>query len=470
MKKYLPIIFAILTFIITFLANYNVYLFGDDYFYVTFSQGSINDFWNHHIEHYTLINGRAIVHFLVSIFLAIPSIWWKIFNSFMLASIVYFGSKIVSKNTFWAGLVFLLGTCSIGISVSRQSIYWLTGSFNYVYPVFLLFTYWYSLLKYRESKKHFWLLCILGFLSAATVEQGGMMVFGLTLLLFIKDRITHETLDKKQILLLIITLIGVLSVILSPATFVRYELENQEKLPIIEASIQLIKYLLNSYFLTTWMLPTHIAFALLLYYKNKEHKLISALILFSIPLFIYGAYSVTTAENFGITKMLVLLYLIIVYAYGIITLIIQEWKTMKDNSMIFTIATILLFGSQLMLVVSSVYGERNLIFGIYMLFLMVAYLTENIRITPISSIFAGIFACVCIWNQITIIRGYHESYLVEKRNIEKIKNNTDQELILEVPDINYTWSMPYVSKYHEYYYKKYYKIDDAVEIIWDFEK
>lgn len=286
-----------------------------------------------------------------------------------------------------------------------------------------------------------------------------------TLLLFLKDRITKEPFDKKQIWLLIITLLGVLSVVLSPATFVRYGLENQERLSLIESFIHLLKYLLNSYFLTTWMLPTHIAFMLLFYHQNKNHKIISTFILCSIPLFIYGAYSVTTAENFGIVKMLVLLYLICMYAYGVISFILQEWKNRKENAMTFTIATILLLGSQFMIVVSSVYGERNLIFGIYMLFLMAALLANDLRLSKVSGICAGILACICLANQVTIIRGYHDSYMVEKRNIEKIKNNTNQELVLEVPDINYTWSMPYVSKYHEYYYKQYYNIDD-VEVIW----
>lgn len=153
MKKYIPLIFAALTFIFTFLVNENIYLFGDDYYYIGFSQGSIAEYFVRNAEHYTNMNGRAIVHLLVTFFLSIDMIWWKLFNSFMLACITYFGAKIATTHTLYAGLAFFLFTCGFGVAMSRECIYWLTGSFNYVYPLFMLFIYWYVLLKYRKTRQ-----------------------------------------------------------------------------------------------------------------------------------------------------------------------------------------------------------------------------------------------------------------------------------------------------------------------------
>lgn len=104
----------------------------------------------------------------------------------------YFGSKIISKELnikfIKSFTVFFFGILMLNIFVIRQSVYWTTGSFNYVYPLFLLFWYWHVLLK--NSKENFkgkklFFTSILAFFASATVEQGGMMAFGLTVLFFL---------------------------------------------------------------------------------------------------------------------------------------------------------------------------------------------------------------------------------------------------------------------------------------------
>ena len=93
-RKYLPNILLIILFVATFIVNMQIGLFGDDYYYATFIK---NDFWQLHQTHYLQVNGRAIVHFLDTIFLALPNIFWAIANSFMLTAIAYFAKKIYDK-------------------------------------------------------------------------------------------------------------------------------------------------------------------------------------------------------------------------------------------------------------------------------------------------------------------------------------------------------------------------------------
>ena len=469
MKKYVPIIFALLTFIFTFIVNNNVYMFGDDYFYVTFSQGTASEFWEHHLRHYTLDNGRAFVHFLASIFLSVDLIWWKIFNSLVLSGITYFGSKIASKDTFISGFIFFFGICAIDIYISRQSIYWLTGSFNYVFPIFLLLVYWYYLLKLKESKKYLCLICFLGFISSATVEQVAMMAFGLTLLFVIKEYIATRKLNKHLLVVLLFSLIGAASVILSPATFERYKLENADASPLSERINLLVAFLVDSFFSTKWIFPANICFILLAYKKIKEtikNKIVLILFLFSIPVITYNVYASVASETL---KTALSFYLLLTYIFAIIVISIQEIKEIKTSPLTFTIASILLIGSQIMLIASAVYGNRNLVCGIFMFFLIIGYLAETIELTKksIFSYFAIlIIGYLSISNQISIANGYRESHRIENKNIEKIITNSSEKLILEQPDITYTWSMPYVSEYHEHYYKKYYNIEN-VTVIWE---
>ena len=63
------------------MVNLQIGLFGDDYYYATFTK---NNFWQLHKAHYLEVNGRVIVHFLDSIFLSIPKIFWQVLNSIML--------------------------------------------------------------------------------------------------------------------------------------------------------------------------------------------------------------------------------------------------------------------------------------------------------------------------------------------------------------------------------------------------
>ena len=178
-------------FILVFLINSQIGLFGDDYYYVSFVK---NNFFELHKNHYIEVNGRAIVHLLDSIFLALPKIFWSILNSLMITSIAYFASKIIAlfsskKNIFEKSIIiFLFSILTIDILVTRQSVYWITGSFNYIYPTFMFFGYWYTLLKYSLNNfqnKKVLPLVILAFLASATVEQAGMMSFGATFLFFI---------------------------------------------------------------------------------------------------------------------------------------------------------------------------------------------------------------------------------------------------------------------------------------------
>ena len=316
---------------------------------------------------------------------------------------------------------------------------------------------------------------ILAFLSSATVEQGGMMAFGLTLLLFAKDYFVDKKINKERIIILCISFIGIATVILAPATFVRYHIENQEKPSIVEATINLAKYLMNAYLLSNWMLPLNISFILLACNKIREFnksKILQISLLISIPIFIYAANEITSTSYFEIDKILAVIYLLYAYITSVILICVNEFKHIKDDSpMTFTIATILLIGSQIMIVVSNVYGMRNLLFGMYMLILMTAYLTENLNLNQpsikicTSYLAIGIIAYYTISNHLTVINGYKLSKEIENNNIEKIRSNTSNELILQKPDINYTWSMPYVSDYHKYYYIKYYHLEN-VNVTW----
>ena len=269
-KTYLPQIILIMLFILTLIVNLQIGLFGDDYYYASFIK---NDFWNLHKKHYLEINGRAIVHFLDSIFLALPNIFWQILNSFMLTGIAYFGSKIVCSTKNFEEtdkiifikslLIFFFGILMLNIWVIRQSVYWTTGSFNYIYPIFMLFWYWYVLIKNSKDNfrgKKLLLTSLLAFFASATVEQGGMMAFGLTILFFLYNYINNKKKNtsnnlKRLSIILVYSFIGVASVILTPSQFIRFGLEAEESFNMLDSIKNCIKFLIQTFIIKDFYRP-----------------------------------------------------------------------------------------------------------------------------------------------------------------------------------------------------------------------
>ena len=149
------------------------------------------------------------------------------------------------------------------ISVIRQSVYWTTGSFNYVYPLFMLFWYWYTLQKYSEDNfngKKLIFTSILAFFSSATVEQGGMMAFGLTLLFFLykfihhKKKLEHVNL-KRLLVILLFSFIGIASVICSPAQLIRFNLESNETFNSVDSIKKGFDFFINIFILKDYYRP-----------------------------------------------------------------------------------------------------------------------------------------------------------------------------------------------------------------------
>lgn len=410
-------------------------LFGDDYFYATFFG---ENFLELHKQHYLESNGRIIVHLLDSIFLALPRFTWSILNSLMLTGIAYFGSKILTlfsdkKNVLIKSIIiFIFGTLILDISITRQSVYWITGSFNYVYPIFLLFWYWYVLLKNSKTNfegKKLLTTSLLAFFTSATVEQGALMTFGLTVLFFLynlinnkKNNTTHNL--KRLSIILLCSFIGMISVICSPAQFVRYEIETKEAYSIVDSLDKNIDFMIDIF--TKQYLP-------------------------HVMLLIFSLVAILVAKKSS-----------------------EKFNNDQINLIITTI--ILGIGSQAMMLVSPVYGERNTLFGIYMIIfftaIIISKLPEYNRKTfkYFSRIFylsLTIYAIIYSTNNFT---NYRITDQIQNENIKLIdeykKSNSGDSLELYTfTDDRYGWSMPYVSKYHEYWFKTYYDIPNT-EIIW----
>ena len=150
--------------------------FGDDFYYTTFFDGGISHFVKENVFHYMNTNGRAWVHILDEILLAKGTIFaWKIFNLAVIALTVWFAATLASENDRRKFGVSLIVSCvafsAINILNLRQSVYWATGSLNYLFPVFLTLLLFYVLRKNANSNRLPPATIILAFFASSSTEQ-----------------------------------------------------------------------------------------------------------------------------------------------------------------------------------------------------------------------------------------------------------------------------------------------------------
>lgn len=475
-----------LIFISFFIININVTYFGDDYYYLTFGKLNFTGYFSELAVHYQEANGRFIVHMLATLFLKLPIFCWSIVNSLMLTGICYFIAKIISKDNTSKSPVILscifFFIATLDISITSQSTYWLTGSFNYIYTTFLLFAYWYSMLNV-ESKKGFFISIILGLLASATMEQSGMMVFGFSILTLLskidsfKDIKSLFKRNYKLTILSVVTLIGLCTVLLAPAQFARIELEDNN-LPLSTTIKNNIKTFGHYYTANKLILPFCIVFNLtvLIYSIQKSSTtrnkiFISTLSLTNILLTILNIYIIP----FKISNSYILIGVqcIIVLLYFISYIYINKTAYNKLLSPL-TIAISLMVGSQLMMIISSVLGPRNLIFGLIMFAFSTSLIISKIKFKPIyQNILVTAFIIIGLTFNIRTSLGYYQTKIIDKQNISIISASADtlhdksKEITLyKFINDNYSWSTPYISKYHEYWFKKFYNIENTIK--WEY--
>lgn len=371
-----------------------VRLYGDDWFYYQFSRADLKYYLQKNIEHYFKANGRVVVHLLATGFLRMPMFVWQTVNLFFIVSTVI---KLIdisktSKVDKWGQILFgLLMMVFIIVTMDKamteQSIFWLTGSFNYMYPLWI-FTWFMHRYLVKNQMKVDNKLIILGFFAAASVEQAGMMTFGLVvLILFEKKVFKKSSLTVRDLLLLIVTLIGVLTVVLAPSVFLRAAIEEKAA----ESTLELIFLNIEKVAITFWgsrvlisvQLFVTIASFSLFYDKWKKEGLNAVDYIFGCiggvgTLLTYALYlNKLPYFTVNILKESSSLYypLLLISGIGMLSftfyLAVDMYKKSSEVvGKVPLIGIVLGLGTLMMMFVSPVFGFRNLIF-VYFMFALV---------------------------------------------------------------------------------------------------
>ena len=216
---------------IWFFALMSVELCADDFNYSTFLDGKISSFVQKNIEHYKTFNGRVWIHVLdeVMLYIGIPAC--AVFNVAALALMPYIFGKLDGgkRAPLEMTAIFPIFLMFVGVGVLREGLFWISGSFNYVLPFFMVIVSIFIAKKAAKDNISALLTAVFfiaAFFCGATNEQCGIVSVFVFLYFFVAESCRRRRPLLKNAVLLFAAIAGYVTLFLSPATYSRFLTEN----------------------------------------------------------------------------------------------------------------------------------------------------------------------------------------------------------------------------------------------------
>lgn len=459
LKKYSKVLSFSVAAIVCFISLKNIGLFNDDNFYKQAAVCDFNIICQFFKWHIRFFNGRTLVHVFAMIFLKFKYglLLWKIFISSCVGTLCILISDIanIKSKTKTSAFLVVFFFFSVIPYMFADSVYWLTGSFNYFFPSFIIVLLYYFILK----EKNIFLTAVLSFLCGASTEQTGLMCVGLLFLLVFNNFIKNKKLPLYDSVNFLMSVLGYLTVILSPGTFRRLDTQSNVTVSsFLYNTLNIIKtvWLANPYVSIIIFSLSILSAAILIKYTKKNRlfgiicRVLSAfLIIFSVLNFISTVFPsinsrlALTVDNslYNTTAMIImitfmLLFFICIVISSIITIIYE-----KDLTAFACLC--LAAGSQLMLAVSQNIMLRTAFPAIVWIILLVVYFINLVFPSKILNnniirfVFPAITIGVCVLH----------SFLALINAVPS--NNIDFAKLSEEEMNNFTLTAE--SQYNEYY-------------------
>lgn len=513
-----------------------VYLYGDDYYYASYFKDGLKGFIELTKIHYMQVNGRAFIHMLDEFMLFSGIGIWRIFNPMVISVIVVTIAKIASsyykinkaineeklkiKAFYKKSLVIsILLFSMLNIWITRQSVYWATGSFNYLFPVMLLMLFFYLYKKdvYNGIKSK-WLF-LLAFFSAFTVEQAGFVVIFINIYILFDIWLKKNKISKVYIINFIFSIIAYATVVFAPGNSVRTTYytefyENSLFTNIMNNTFSILDTIFfhEGIYIFAMLMILYIIFVTL---NSKPSSRIGKLFRLGLPsvssvvLIAYIDAITTDALRIANTKILREALSLTLALYFVYFLYLSFLKyTREKNGDLFFFVLMCLF-TQGMMVISPIFGPRNILICGLCLFVpltyyIVKYSNDKIFLALIAiTLMTGLLnwpnyliiafllfaiiaskhlndrqvrifiAIVCILLSFKYfdknIQGYKENVEIHEYNAEqveryKISNSTEELKLRYLNNEVYKWTMPYDDPYHMKRYKILYDLGIETQI------
>lgn len=404
---------------------------GDDLFYGRWGRLDVLSFLQQIAGHYQHANGRNLVHILDGILLGSDTrlAIARLGIAVLLGSIAVSVFRIAEPTAPHTVAVAVLCACGVFLwdpALTRQSVYWVTGAMNYVFPLALLLLYWQCLRRSLRTNSRWKRTMLCGFAAGATTEQISVMAFGLTLLLLLEHlwltysatksadkspaavspqaafRQAYQAIPRPLWFTWGLTTLGMLTVILAPGNFYRASITP----PAVEGGLfALIRYnikglrraflfgdtLFAIHFLAMTVVPLYlfIHLARTVYTKKREPMgtagrirfladslaFLAASAVFCAWLFLPDSVPELLSYSTNVPHPVTMDAVKVLVAYLLTTLYAAIHAAVRDNrTPLF--AYILGVGSQVMMLLLPTSGSRTMLCCVGMLLLFIACLMQ----------------------------------------------------------------------------------------------
>ena len=348
-KTYINIIIAIIFAIIIFIRNTCLKGNDDAVYEKVFNSFSTFKIWAK--EFYFTWSGRIITSALSNIFLRMPLVIFRICNTavYIIAiTSIFFIIKEFSKiNDIRECIVyFLLYICSFIIDdgVAEQSIIWVVGSFNYLWPTAFMFVSMIPFIKIlndKEPKEISFVIFMLANIIACFAEQSALVLLTIGTLAIMNLLFTKKKIPKLLLMHYITIIVLTLIELLAPGNVVRSAASTLRRYPTFDMLSMLDRLLqgiivLENQLLYNEILPLILTILVAINGMLKTNKNIFIRLSYSIPFIciLIGKYAFSNITLYGIEYIygvkiyipVLIFTLIIVYVAYLLTQIFNMRK------------------------------------------------------------------------------------------------------------------------------------------------
>ena len=459
----------------------NFYIFSFLFFFILFCLSPISgDDWGNYIAgsnglYHSIGNavgmyfsweGRFVSRILINV-LTYHKFLWNIVNSLAIVLLFYLAIKIINpkrKRTIYLLLLLLIPL--MNIYMFSQTMTWLAGNITYFLEIPLMLLYFYMLYKKKyDTKLNLFLLILLSISIPMFAEHMAAVLVCGNLILLGYNYYKTKTIDKKLVVLTIISIISMLSMYLSPGTRTRSATENIEfnKLGIFGK----IGYNLPNFVYYTFVENYYLLFLFIIsnfflvkhQFKNKFFRLILSTFLTIVPLVTIFLYPLSIVKEFNIINNT---YLIIYYlVFSIISFILILREKNKESIFIFTLGML----ANCIMLMSPTWGYRTSLFtyimlGLSSIIIISKYLKEK---NVIFYIFTGGTVIILTVLMIFFVNIYRCQKDLEKSIKEQLKEDKEVIDIVMFPNFANCNINP-DNDFHLVKYKEYYNIPQDKKI------
>lgn len=477
-----------------------VHLNGDDFMYGSFAHnGILRNVWSY----YHTGNGRFWVNILDSTLLWFDRYLYIIITPWVELAFVWLIAKNVqyilagrtdkTQEHVLVRICIVLFAC-LDVLCLRETVFWITGMMNYLFPAVLFLLAYYLFQKSRQGELHGWKLAayyVICFFAASSVEQFALMFVGIMTLCHIHDLFVKKQIHCRQLIVYFGSIIALATLICAPGNFVRVDAQAK----IMPSFIDNLWTLVYQNTFSTVAFPfiailSTLATRIIYSFGNRR------IFVFSV---IINCIMIITQIVPQLEKAVLFLLLMLVFIAQMIYVYIHSNAKMWLPLLALSFVGL---GSQIMLLISVIWGFRCM-FSMYMVYmLLIACLLYKMEMRDclivlgtgitaalhpiLTLILWGVLFIGYSWKQkqpslkflsvtvrlctvvslLTMCLGYGLNFTTYQDNIKSTLESSDVITIKAVPYEIYSWYSTPFSEFHENYYRIYYGLDSQI-IIYD---